>query len=147
MLKSTSVERSGTTYARYQQIRDDLGRVTQETQDGLLFTGYGTGNAVTVNYAYDTRGQLASADSKVNGNTVSLSDRFFSAAYDNAANRATENRYSTSTSATYQETYTPDGTAYTPPYGIEGLGLGAAGLWRGCSGPGSAGSMEGSVPI
>ena len=39
------------------------------------------------------------------------------------------------------------GTAYTAPYGIEGLGLFAAGLWRGCSGPGSAGSSEGSVPI
>ena len=39
------------------------------------------------------------------------------------------------------------GTAYTPPYGIEGLGLGAAGLWRGCSGSGSAGSAEGAVQI
>ena len=44
-------------------------------------------------------------------------------------------------------TYTRKGTAYTAPYGIEGLGLFAAGLWRGCSGPGSAGSSEGSVPI
>ena len=43
--------------------------------------------------------------------------------------------------------FTNQGTAYTAPYGIEGLGLFAAGLWRGCSGPGSAGSSEGSVPI
>ena len=27
------------------------------------------------------------------------------------------------------------------------LALGAVELWRGCSGPGSAGSVEGSVPI
>ncbi len=39
------------------------------------------------------------------------------------------------------------GTAYTPIHGKESLGLGAAGLWTGCSGPGSAGSVEGSVPI
>ena len=46
-----------------------------------------------------------------------------------------------------QGNYTALGTAYTPLHGKEGLGLGAAGLWRGCSGPGSAGSAEGSVPI
>ena len=46
-----------------------------------------------------------------------------------------------------QYTHTIAGTAYTPLHGKEGLGLGAAGLWRGCSGPGSAGSAEGSVPI
>lgn len=107
VLKTSSIERGNTTYARYQHVRDDLSRVTQETQDGQLFADYGnsTPKNLTITYTYDTRGQLATADTKVNNNSVSLTERYFGATYDNAANRATENRYSTSTSTSYRETF------------------------------------------
>lgn len=106
-LKTMSVERSGTTYASYAFTRDDLARVTTETQSGELFKGYGTADNLTLTYTYNTRGELATADTKVNNNSVSLSERYFGATYDNAANRATENRYNASTSSSYRETYTP----------------------------------------
>ncbi|MBI2925737.1 MAG: hypothetical protein HYY24_08540, partial [Verrucomicrobia bacterium] len=88
LLKSASVERGATTYARYQHTRDDLGRIDLEAQDGYLFQGYGTGNAITIDYDYDARGQLQRATSRVNNNTVSLPDRFYEVNYDNAANRS-----------------------------------------------------------
>jgi hypothetical protein len=93
-------------YARYDHARDDLGRVTLEQQDGLLFQGYGTNNVLTLNYAYDARGQLQAASAMVNSNTVPLTDRYFSTTYDNAANRTMVRRLGT-TSA-YDRSYTPN---------------------------------------
>jgi hypothetical protein len=58
------------------------------------------------------RGQLQGASAYVNSNTVPLTDRYFSATYDNAANRTVVRRLGT-TSA-YDRTYTPNAPTNTP---------------------------------
>ncbi len=105
VLRSVSIERAGTTYARYQYTRDDLARIDLENQDGVLFQGYGTGNAITIDYDYNARGQLERATSRVNNNSYPIADRFFEVNYDHAANRTADWRNVKDTA--HQDWYTP----------------------------------------
>jgi YD repeat-containing protein len=107
LLRSSQVRQDTALHAGYEYTRDLAGQIDTEQQTGSLFTPYGTGGAVTVDYDYNDRGELLRAQSKVNSQTVELPDRFWEWSYDDAGSRKEEWRNAKDTA--HREAYTANG--------------------------------------
>ena len=109
LLRSLDNKTSGPTqsYNTYAFQRDSLGQVLNETQTGLLFSGYGAGVGLKTSYTHNSRGELVEAITRSTDGFIEYANRYFGASYDHAGNRLSDTAKQANGTAA-PETYSPN---------------------------------------